>query len=129
MAEAENSVRVEFEVKLTNEDIDDIMVCALEGGINGWCKRAKIVENKYFGDYASDQISRGGSLRLYDNESNDTWVLTKESFLKGLKLWFEGQKPGPEYLDDEGNLDASEIDSVDADAIVQYALFGEIVFG
>ena len=41
------------------------MVTALEGGINYWCRRAKVV-GEYLGEAAIDQISRGGSLILQE---------------------------------------------------------------
>ena len=34
--------------KLTPQDIDDIMVSALEGGINYWCRRV-VVQGDYLG--------------------------------------------------------------------------------
>ena len=52
-------------VKYTQENIDDIMSMALEGGITYWCGQAK-VKGKYLGNYGSEQISRGGTLYLYD---------------------------------------------------------------
>lgn len=39
-------VKVELEVNVTQEDIDDIVTTALEGGINYWCRKAEVV-----GDY------------------------------------------------------------------------------
>ena len=36
------SVHTERDVKLTVENIDDIMVAALEGGINYWCSEAEV---------------------------------------------------------------------------------------
>ena len=44
-----------LDVRVSNEDIDDIMVSALEGGINYWCRKAE-VKGEYLGEYASDQI-------------------------------------------------------------------------
>ena len=76
-------------VRVRNEDIDDIMVSALEGGINYWCRKAE-VKGGYLGEYASDQISRGGELILHDTE---------------------------------------DIDAEDADCIIQYALFGDVIYG
>lgn len=32
-------------VVVTQEDVDDIMACALEGGISYWCSEAEIVED------------------------------------------------------------------------------------
>lgn len=36
-------VKVALEIVLTQEDIDDIMCGALEGGINYWCDEAKVM--------------------------------------------------------------------------------------
>lgn len=130
MSASENkrfAVTVTTRIILTAEDIDDIMVSALEGGITYWCRKAEVV-GAYLGEYASDQISRGGSLILYDAESSDKWELTREKFLNGFKTWYE--KGEDIYGAVTGNLvDCGEIDGECADAIVQYALFGELVFG
>lgn len=115
---------VQRTVIVSPEDIDDIMVAALEGGISYWCRQA-IVVDKYLGEFASDQISRGGILRLCDAESADTWELTCEKFLAGLKMWTENGGS----INRDGTLDTCDIDAEDADMIVQYALFGEVVFG
>ena len=121
------TVEYNAKVHLTAENIDDIMVCALEGGINYWCRKVKVV-GEYFGEYASEQISRGGSLVLYDAESSDKWELTRDKFLKGFQLWLENDTD-TYYGVDEHELDTSVIDGTAADFIVQYALFGEVVFG
>lgn len=119
------SIRVEVEVSLTQQDIDDIMVTALEGGICYWCRKAEVV-GEYLGEYASDQISRGGSLVLHDAESTQTWELNREKFLKGVKLYFEH---GCNMQVEGGCIDTGDIDASDADCIVQFAIFGEVVYG
>ena len=116
-------IRPDIVVKLSGQDIDDIMVTALEGGICYWCCEAEVVGGEYLGEYASDQISRGGELRLYDAESEDSWVLTLDKFLDGFKLWLENGG----YL--EYGADISDIDADAADQIVQFSIFGELVFG
>lgn len=120
---------VTFEVKIaiaiTNEDIDDIMCAALEGGITDWCGRAEVV-GEYLADYASDQISRGGSLALYDIETGEEFILTKEKFINGFKKFIED---GRSDLINDGALAVWNIDSSDADTIVQYALFDKAVYG
>ena len=113
--------------KLTEEDIDDIMDAALYG-INYWCSEAEIVGER-LGYYASEQISRGGALKLYDVESDDVWELTLEKFLKGFKLWVANGDDEYGALQSDGTVDTGEIDSAMADMIIQYALFDEIVFG
>jgi len=118
-------VRPEIEVELTQQDVDDIMCTALEGGICYWCGAAEVVGG-YLGKYASEQISRGGSLILHDAESTDTWELNCEKFLNGVKLYFE---QGCHVQVDDNRIDAGDIDADDADCIIQLALFGEVVFG
>lgn len=117
-------LQVNIDLKLTQQDIDDIMASALEGGITYWCRRAEVV-GEYLGEYASDQISRGGVLKLLDAESSDVWELTREKFLEGVKKYVEHDTCSV----DGGRIDTCEIDGDAADCIVQYALFGEVVFG
>ena len=49
--------------KLNMQDIDDIMACALEGGINYWCSEAKVI-GEYLGEYASEQMGMITPVRL-----------------------------------------------------------------
>ena len=120
-------IRAEIVVHLTDEDVDAIMVSALEGGINWWCKEAEVVGD-YLGEFASDQISRGGMLILHDAESTDKWELDIEKFTQGFRLWLEhgGDRYGAVS---NGKVDTCEIDGEMADQIIQYALFGDVVFG
>lgn len=120
-------VKIEITVNLSTQDIDDIMVAALEGGINYWCSKVKVV-GEYLGECASEQISRGGKLRLYDKESADTWILTRNKFLKGLKLWLTNGMDVDHGIVENG-LETSVIDAVQADCIIQYAIFGKVAFG
>jgi len=116
-----HNLTVKKTIKVTDENIDDLMCDALEGGITYWCDRVDVVGD-YLGEYASDQISRGGELILYDAESDDKWSLTLDKLLNGIKKAFEEG-----YFD--GDFDSSEYDAGTADAIIQFALFDEIVFG
>lgn len=127
MSDKEKTFKVcpEIEVELTQQDIDDIMCAALEGGICYWCRKAEVVGD-YLGEYASEQISRGGSLLLHDAESAETWELNREKFLKGVKLYFE---QGCHVQVEDGRIDTCDVDANDADCIVQLAIFGEVVFG
>ena len=125
MNEKKYTVRPEIEVNLSQQDIDDIMAVALDGGICYWCRKAEVV-GEYLGEYASDQISRGGDLILHDAESAQTWELTLEKFLKGVKLYFE---QGCHVQVEDNAIDTFDIDANDADCIVQFSVFGEVMFG
>ena len=114
-------------IKVNAEDIDDIMVCALEGGITFWCDEARVV-GEYLGEYASDQISRGGQLLLHDMEEVETYLLNKEKFMKGLKIFLDNNEGKICKLDSGYEVDPANIDANDADSIIQYAIFGELVY-
>jgi len=120
--------------EFSHEEINDLVSCALEGGINYWCKRVIPMQykigNDFFGvaevdqdkiEFISDVISYGGSLKLYDAESTDVWILDLEKLLKGIKMYCEHNHITPDNM--MKNYDANT-----ADIIVQYALFNEQVF-
>lgn len=111
--------------KVCNKDIDDIMCGALEGGITYWCSRAEVV-GEYLGEYASEQISKGGELRLYDSESDEVYTLTLDKFLCGLATYIRSCYG---FVVKNGCLDPGAIDAEGADCIVQYALFGDVIYG
>lgn len=126
MSDKKFTVRPEIEVNLTQQDIDDIMVSALEGGINYWCREAEVVEEKRCGNWGHEQIARGGSLILHDADSSDKWELNLEKFLNGVKLYFED---GCHVKVEDNHIDTGDMDANDADCIVQFAIFGKVVFG
>lgn len=119
-------IKIERAVRVTGEDIDDIMVSALEGGIAYWCERCEVVGG-YRGTYASEQISRGGTLILHDEDGGH--VLTLETFLRGLRMWLELPDTSLACIDGGDHMDTDAIDAEAADCIVQLALFGEVIYG
>lgn len=132
LSEKKFEVFAQIRATLTQQDIDDIMVSALEGGINYWCRRV-VVQGDYLGEYASEQISRGGRLAVWleepfeDNKS--CYILDLDKFLSGFKMWLENGCGNHDVIyGSEGSVDCGEIDSTAADEIVQYSLFGDVVF-
>lgn len=122
-------LKCETKVKVTQDDIDGIVAGALEGGITYWCDEAKVV-GEYLGEYASDQISRGGSLLLHDTEENEWRLLTKQDLLTGIRMYIENAHPY-EIVQDEGDrkvIDGSKVDAEVCDMIIQYAVFKEQVY-
>lgn len=119
---------VKKEIKVTQEDIDNIMCSALEGGICYWCCCAEVV-GEYLGEYASEQIARGGTLMLHDSEEDEVYELTRDKLLKGIKLAYEeGYYADYDWCNGK-ELDCCQIDADVADAIVQLALFDDVIYG
>ena len=134
----ENTIRVNLPTIITNEDIDDIMSSALDW-ISYWCEKVEVVGD-YLGEYASEQISRGGELRFYlveaitDNDP-EYFSLNREKLIKGIYTWFDTVDDDArfEVIDIDFTsfllgLDTGYIDGPRADSIIQLALFGEEVF-
>lgn len=124
-------VKFETEIEITNQDIDDIVCTALEGGINYWCGRCEVVGD-YLGEYASDQISRGGSLILYDFEDGGEYVLTPDNFMNGITKYLKEFNGRNEYcvnIIDHNQIDTCCVDAIVADVIIQLALFDNVIYG
>ena len=124
-------------VDVPDHFLDDILTTAFEGGSNYWLDSVKVVSRGKTYDTvikSAEVISIGGTLEIHDDErvstSPITWasgyvvgvrnpILTKERLLNAIE-WYIGIN-GLGVLDDH--------DAQDSDSILQYALFGEVVYG
>ena len=125
-------VKLEINLRVTDEDIDDIMSTALDSMLlQTWCSEVNVV-GKYLGEYASEQISRGGEIWLYDMDDESYYSLDKEKLLKGIKKYISmyGDPTGFLYrIDGELGLDCVKIDELVSDCMIQCSLFDDIVYG
>lgn len=64
-------------------------------------------------------LESGGKLTVYDREDDKDHELTMEKLLNGWK----------KYVEDYNADDFDEYDGVSADCIMQYAIFGEVIYG
>lgn len=113
------------EYNISEQDLEDLVITAFEGGINYWCGSVEIVdETTYSGMLASEVLAKhGGELILNDCESDDHWSLTRDNLLKAIPavMTHFGYGTVREIID--------EHDVEVADVLIQYALFDKIVFG
>lgn len=126
---AEKEYTVPTTVKVTAQQIEDLIVTAIEGGITYW---AGLCDSDLFKDKPKDLpisqfifqlLYEGKSVKFYDAEEDDDsvdWELTLDKLLKGIALNYEQRK----WDSDLDNYDADT-----ADSIIQFALFGELVYG
>lgn len=135
--------------KLEKDDILDILTTAIEGGIGYWAclrnddpdwaegRKQWKEEHKNdadptpcYCDVAYKVMEMGKAVKFTDAELDDDdpdleyWELTMEKFLKGCSQYI--QVTGKDI---KKAMDESDFDAEDADMIIQYALFGELVFG
>jgi hypothetical protein len=115
--------RVDVQMIVTEEDVDNIMVGAIEGGINHWAYVQRGFTDKPkevpLSQWCTKVLLEGGTIVLEDVEDpSETWELTLSKFLVGLQRNIKVH-----------NNDFDTYDAEDYDRIIQYALFGEIVYG
>jgi hypothetical protein len=128
MNKMEYTISVERKIKVTEQDIDDIITTAFEGGITYWCCKTEVVGG-YKGKYASEQISRGGTVRLYDSVEDAVYDLTLENFMEGLTKAIEDNWYDSYGWYDGNSIDTCNVDANVADVIIQLALFDDVVYG
>ena len=103
---------------VSNYNLDCILCTCFEGGSDYWIDSVEVVADDYKkGEYVSEVISHDGMLKAFvDGEKH---LLTKPMLLKGCEL----------YIPDRGQWRPDDFDADDTDAILQNALFGDVVYG
>lgn len=123
------TVEVPMTINITDEDIDDILVSAFEGGINYWCTKVMILGDPV-GGCASEHVSHGGSVLLRDHEEDKEYKLTKDALIRGIVQYVLNPTSCDilEIVNHKLVLDTGYVDADVADSIIQYTVFGEIVY-
>ncbi|MGG4105217.1 hypothetical protein AAXB25_14970 [Paenibacillus lautus] len=116
--------------ELTESDIENIIVTAFEGGSNYWMGLDVLNEDmkakpkgEPWSTWSTKLILEGKSVKLFDIEESDDdsdWIITLDKLIKGFEL---------NYVNRTHDNDLENGDATTADCILQYALFGEIVYG
>ena len=128
--------RILLPVNIEIDKAVDWIITALEGGIGYWSRRfeyeprdlyllllGKQIPGVDTGLYTSFEFwERGGGIRLFDVEDNTPFEkrLTMEAIVEALPQLH------PEAID---RLINEQYDIEDADVLIQFAVFGEVVFG
>ncbi len=114
------SFTVELPFALTGDDIEDILSLAIRHGTTRWCERVTPVT-----PLSGNLLSDHGVLSFLDKDGN-THELTVPKFLEGFRLYL--LHGGNLDRDEYGQIDIRDIGSSESNAIVQYALFGKIIY-
>ena len=111
-------------MKLTKENLEDIMVTALVGGINYWVRHVKISpddQRKVRDNWnLFDAFANGIPLIIVEScEDNKEHIITPEMLSTGITKFKEIQG----Y-----SFDLEDFDSEGADTLIQITIFGELVY-
>ena len=123
----EQEIKYTTEKILTVEDLEDIMTTAIEGGIGYWACLDNTACDwlEAQGTVATRVLLNGGAIVFEDAEGeyDECWMLTLEGFRKGCELYEKERGSLTKTLED-GNFDA-----IEADCLIQYGVFGQVIFG
>lgn len=108
--------------EITSENIEDLLVTFIFDGVGDWCEKITVCT---LPDTAclvkSEVITHAGELLFHTQDGRNT--LNIRNFLEGIKL--EILASG--WLSIEELMDSHDANI--ADNILQYALFGELIYG
>lgn len=110
----------------SRQDVDDILVAAFEGGINYWAESVHPTSWPEGAKYASDVVSRGGTVLIRElaepGVTPQRWELDLVKMHTGIIHAAEHYKKAVAgFIEDH--------DANYADVAVQFALFGKLVYG
>jgi hypothetical protein len=105
-------------IELSSDDMENIICASFEGGSTYWCSQADPQHEE-----TDDYCPEGWAYQLINSEEEDNapGILNAETLHKGVMICLE---KFPLHVQLDGDFDAS-----DADAIVQCAVFGDIIYG
>jgi hypothetical protein len=122
-------MKITIQQSFTKSNLLDIITTAIEGGIGYWaCLNNDKPEfdemNMPLSEKVAEILWRGGSLEFfdtdYDYDDAEKWELTLDKVVKGLIKFMET---------DSKTFELNDLDALDCDKIIQYGLFGELVYG
>ena len=113
---------------ITEKNITDTVICALEGGTDYWMGCDPEVNpwlGKHGGRSFSERFAKGliagETAKIFDAEDPETkWAFSLTTLLKGFELYFN---------DSERALSFEDQDATEADVIFQLGLFNEVRYG
>tara|TARA_R100000152_G_scaffold10353_1_gene4281 strand:- start:6074 stop:6466 length:393 start_codon:yes stop_codon:yes gene_type:complete len=129
-------MKVNVTIELNVQDIMDLLCIGFEGGVNYWCESiqgiggdtSKLPERRYEVQHEYEWLAIGGRLEI--GADGEIHTLTPEMLEKGLQLWID--KNSVEVYYDQRRkksvVELGNIDAGDADNIIQYSLFGKLVY-
>lgn len=111
--------------------VADLLVAAFEGGINYWVSGSVVVEKWPAGAvYASDVPSCGGSVVLnVDDDGGPLPEGVPSRVTLNYRKIMNGIRKAAAYRGRSVDAFLEDNDAADADIAVQFAAFGEAVFG
>lgn len=131
------TINFDFNVKLSKKDIESILIDAIyENSLFDWCDNVDTIgASSEKGIY--EYIARGGILKFHNKIDNKDYFLNKDMLIVGIKkfilldnLDYILQAEKDSFKNCTGNLILKNyhITSINANIIIQYAIFGDKIY-
>ena len=105
-------------IELSNDFVEMVASSALLSPY--WIDRAEIVGEE-MGEYCSEHLANGGTIKIHDLEENKWHTVTNEQFVTAIGKYIQAL-----YVDE--TLDGY-LDDATAEMVLQIACFGEVIYG
>ena len=108
--------------------LQDILTTAIEGGIDYWVNEWEEIDLQKPTDSAVDWYYVSAT---FTDIEGDEYTITPETIAKGLNMIVKrgAERDKELILHSHTNGDRGDHDALDADKIVQFALFDNVVYG
>ena len=119
---------IDITLNLEEEYFIDVLETALYDGIWYWVKEAKYSLEPDDEKSRAEQIIQDGcimTLTIDTGNDYEEFNLTKNKLIRGFERYCNWRTEKEKYI----YTTASDIDSEEADLIVQFGLFNDIIFG
>lgn len=128
-------IKVTTNININDDDIEDILESAFIDRVmwSGYCEKDIPDGEKWLDDYYSKHIVKGGKLLMLDIEDGEEYILDRETILRGIgKAYQENGGTFHEWNISFVWVENNKIVNMDswlADTIIQYGVFGEVIYG
>lgn len=118
----------EKKIEVSDFDLSCILLNAIEGDCTYWCQHIGYEQNDYNtaktklnNPYFEDvilQLMKDGHSTLWKDDNGINHMMTFNDFINGIKR----------HMQETNNYDVDTYDAIDADYIIQYALFNNVIY-
>lgn len=144
--EERKTIEIKTNIVIEKEDLVSLLATAFYGGITYWCPKFTTIDmkeskDKCYEEEIAEHLFNGGKVTFYEDEDESgieedfiAHTVDLDDFLKGIHQYLIER--GGDVITTairEGNtvttIDWGNIDAIEADCMVQYICFGELIYG
>jgi len=146
--ETRRTIEVTKKVVIEQSDISNLLATALYDGITYWCPKFEVNgkladDGRDYEDKVAEHLFKGGKVTFYEDEGEEgneedfiEHTVSLDDFVKGIGTYLrDGGNPSCLTEESRGGkeqvtaIEWGDIDAIEADAMIQYICFREVIYG